>query len=121
MLRLEIIDYRNNFHKLSPNLQISAAKRIRNFFLLSNSVFRVDWPECRPSEIDINPDLVIDRLNQSLDTPDANTFDILGSLAWSYLEKMYNGDLLHGGKIWGFIKSPFYQLMQSDLRMISYF
>ena len=92
MLRLYIIDYRNNFCKLTPNSQIAAAKRIRDFFLLSNSIFRVNWPEINPFGIDFKINLIIDKVNQTIDTPGANTFDILGYLAFIHLEKFFSGE-----------------------------
>ena len=103
-------------------MQIAAAKRIRKFFLLSNSVFRIDWPETTSVGFGLKPEDAVDRVNQNLENPEANTFDLIGHLALLYLEKSFNGELTFDADSpsgtrpsGGFMKSPFFQTMQNDL------
>jgi hypothetical protein len=120
ILRMEIVDYRNNFGKLSSSYRSTAAKRIKKLYLSPNSAYPVQWP------MDIsNPTVeeVLDKLSIAMDSPDVTTYDDIGSLALNSLEKAYLGTFLGSTsaeqneslQFYNFRTSPFAQEMINDL------
>lgn len=120
ILRTEIVDYRNNFSKLSSSYRSTTAKRIKKLYLSPNSAYPVQWP----TDI-VNPTVedVLDKLSASMDSPDLTTYDDIGYLALVSLERAYLGTFVNSNateqseslQFHNFRTSPFAQAMINDL------
>ncbi|KAJ3305041.1 Intersectin-2 [Kappamyces sp. JEL0829] len=121
ILRMEILEYRSTYLRLTPSQRNTLARRIFKSYLSPNALFEVHWPS---DTHDPSIDEVTDKLMSLLETPDIAIFDDFGYLSLQAIEKAYNGQFQPSAaadespkepKDSGFRHGPFYQAMKNDL------
>ncbi|KAJ3310864.1 Rho guanine nucleotide exchange factor 26 [Boothiomyces sp. JEL0838] len=89
LLRLDVQEFRNGFHKFpNPATRLNAFRRIRKQYFHPSSPFFVIWP----TDI-VEPTIneVLDKMAANGEQPDITIFDDLGYLAMQSMERAYLG------------------------------
>ncbi|KAJ3273153.1 hypothetical protein HDV01_004793 [Terramyces sp. JEL0728] len=121
LLRLDVQEFRNGFHKFpNPATRLNAFRKIRKQYFHSASPFFAIWP----TDI-VEPTIneVLDKMAANAEQPDITIFDDVGYLAMQSMERAYLGMFnpqteKDDDKVYEYPKfkaSAFHQILRNDL------
>jgi hypothetical protein len=121
LMRMDIIEFRTNYYKMTVNNRVIAAKRFKKLYLTKTALFPIEWPD----EIsDPSIEEVLEKTWLSIEAPEIHVFDDIGFLALQALEKAFLGQFKPTPNLGegyedrfeiDFASGPFYQAMRNDL------